>query len=152
MKKILVFLFVFSVADAQHVQEIGHVNTVFKALGRDDQVVVEAFDDPKVENVTCYLSRAVIGGLSGEVGLATDPSLMSISCTRTGKVRIIGRLEGGIEGEVIFDQSQNWAFKRLIVSRMLDRKRNALVYLAWSTKILEGSYFNAVSVVPLNTP
>jgi CreA protein len=139
-----------SVGDAEQTEQIGHVNTVFKALGRDDQVVVEVFDDPKVENIACYISRAVIGGIIGALGVATDPSRMSISCIKTGPVRILARLDEGPEGEVVFAQAQNWAFKRLKISRMVDRKRKVLIYLAWSTELIEGSYFNNINVVPLN--
>jgi CreA protein len=149
VKKIFFFLLTLSVAGAQQAEQIGHVNTVFRALGRDDQIVVEVFDDPKVQNVTCYVSRAVIGGITGELGIATDPSRMSIRCAQTGRISFLGKINEGPEGEVIFTQAQNWAFKRLNITRMVDRRRKVLIYLAWSTELIEGSYFNSISVVPL---
>jgi len=152
VKKVLFFcliLSVLSVADGQQAEQIGHVNTVFQLLGRDDQIVVEVFDDPKVLNVACYVSRAVIGGIKGEIGVATDPSRMSIRCVQNGPIAFLAKIDQSPEGEVIFTQAQNWAFKRLNISRMVDRRRKALIYLAWSTELIEGSYFNSIGVIPL---
>ena len=67
-------------------EEIGSVSTVFKMLGPNDKIVIEAFDDPKVEGVTCYLSRAKRGGMKGGLGPATDTSDASIACRQVGPI------------------------------------------------------------------
>ncbi|WP_016682336.1 CreA family protein, partial [Yersinia pestis] len=61
-------------------EEIGSVDTVFKLLGPDHKIVIEAFDDPDVKNVTCYISRAKTGGIKGGLGLAEDTADAAISC------------------------------------------------------------------------
>src|SRR5690606_42142219 len=76
-------------------ETIGEVSTVFKWLGPNDKVVVEAFDDPKAEGVTCYLSRARTGGLSGGLGPAEDRAEASLGCLQTGEVRFRGEPQDG---------------------------------------------------------
>jgi CreA protein len=128
---------------------IGDVSTTFRILGRNDKIVVDRYDDPRVDNVSCYVSRAETGGIAGSVGLATDPSRFSIACRATGVVAMRGALP---DNEVVFGTSANWAFKEIRVSRLVDRERNVLVYLVWSTQALSkgGSPYNSVSAVPLN--
>ena len=50
-----------------YAEEIGSVDTVFKFLGSNHKIIVEAFDDPKISGVTCHLSRAKTGGISGSL-------------------------------------------------------------------------------------
>ena len=128
---------------------IGDVSTTFRFLGSNDKISVERYDDPKVANVSCYVSRAETGGIAGSVGLATDPSRFSIACRATGAVSIAGKLP---DNEVVFGTSANWAFKEIRVSRMFDRERNVLVYLVWSTQALSkgGSPYNSVSAVAID--
>src|SRR5690348_14589139 len=71
---------------------IGDVSTTFRLVGRNDKIVVDRYDDPKVAGVSCYVSRAETGGLKGSVGLATDPSRFSIACRATGPVSVPDRL------------------------------------------------------------
>lgn len=78
-------------------ESIGEVSTVFKWVGPNDKIVVEAFDDPKVEGVTCYLSRAKTGGVKGGFGLAEDRAEASIACRQVGPVRFVGQLKDGEE-------------------------------------------------------
>ncbi len=127
-------------------EEIGSVSTVFKVLGPNDKIVVEAFDDPKVEGVTCHLSRATTGGLKGAVGLAEDTSDASISCRQVGPITIKEKLK---DGERVFRESISVLFKTLQVVRFLDKKRNVLVYLVYSDKLIQGSPKNAISTVPI---
>lgn len=129
---------------------IGDVSTTFRLLGRNDKIVVDRYDDPRVDNVSCYVSRAETGGIAGSIGLATDPSRFSIACRATGVAAIRGTLP---DNEVVFGTSANWAFKEIRVSRLVDRERNVLIYLVWSTQALSkgGSPYNSVSAVPLNT-
>jgi CreA protein len=128
---------------------IGKVDTTFKLLGRNDRIVVDRYDDPKVDGVSCYMSRAETGGIKGSLGLATDPSRFSIACRATGKVVIKGALP---DSEIVFGASANWLFKEIRVSRLWDKEKQVLVYLVWSTQALtpEGSPYNSVSAVAVN--
>jgi CreA protein len=139
-------------AAAQAQQRVGEVSTTFRFVGPNDKIVVERYDDPKVENVSCYLSRADTGGLSGMVGLAEDPARFSIACRATGKPRIVKEIDRSRDGEIVFDQRTSVLFKELRVSRFYDDAKRVLVYLVWSTRTLstEGSPFNSVTAVPLD--
>jgi CreA protein len=143
-----------AVAPAIHAAEpvetrIGDVSTTFRILGRNDKIVIDRYDDPAVNNVSCYVSRAETGGIAGSFGLATDPSRFSIACRATGAASLKGPVP---DNEVVFGASANWAFKEIRVSRIVDRQRNVLVYLVWSTQALSkgGSPYNSVSAVPLD--
>ena len=127
-------------------EEIGEVSTVFKWLGPNDKVVVEAFDDPKVQGVTCYLSRAKTGGIKGGLGLAEDRSEASIACRQVGPIQIVEPLK---EGEEVFKQRTSLVFKSMQVVRFHDRKRNALVYLVYSDRVIEGSPQNSITAIPI---
>ncbi len=128
---------------------IGDVSTTFKLLGRNDQIVVDRYDDPKVDGVSCYMSRAEKGGVKGSLGFATDPSRFSIACRATGPVTVKGPLP---DKEVVFGASANWLFKEIRVTRMWDKEKRVLVYLVWSTQALtpEGSPYNSVSAVAVD--
>lgn len=127
---------------------VGDVSTTFRLVGKNDQIVVDRYDDPKVGGVSCYVSRAETGGIKGSIGLATDPSRFSIACRATGTVTLPPKLP---DNEVVFGASANWLFKEIRVSRMWDKDKRVLVYLVWSTKALSpgGSPYNAVSAVPV---
>ncbi len=128
---------------------IGDVSTTFRMLGRNDQIVVERYDDPKVDGVSCYMSRAEKGGVKGSLGFATDPSRFSIACRATGPVTLKGSLP---DKEIVFGASANWLFKEIRVTRMWDKEKRVLVYLVWSTQALtpEGSPYNSVSAVAVD--
>lgn len=131
-------------------EEIGSVDTVFKVFGPDHKIVVEAFDDPDVKNVTCYISRAKTGGIKGGLGLAEDTSDAAISCQQVGPVELSDKIKNGkSQGEVVFQKRTSLVFKKLQVVRFYDAKRNALAYLAYSDKVVEGSPKNALSAVPI---
>ncbi|MGV8919221.1 MAG: CreA family protein [Pseudomonas sp.] len=127
-------------------EEIGSVSTVFKFVGPNDKIVVEAFDDPKVEGVTCYLSRAKTGGVKGGLGLAEDRAEASIACRQVGPIKFQGALT---DGDVVFQQRTSLVFKTMQVVRFLDKKRNTLVYLVYSDRVIEGSPQNAVTAIPI---
>jgi CreA protein len=131
-------------------ERIGATSTTFRWVGPNDKVVVDRYDDPKVENAACYISRAETGGISGAVGLAEDPSRFSIACRAVGPLKIVGKIDETEDGEVVFSERTSLIFKSLEVRRFVDKKKNVLVYLATSTKVIEGSPFNSISVVPLN--
>ena len=127
-------------------EEIGSVSTVFKFVGPNDRIVVEAFDDPKVEGVTCYLSRAKTGGVKGGLGLAEDRAEASIACRQVGPIRFTGKLK---DGEEVFKERTSLVFKTMQVVRFFDQKRNTLVYLVYSDRVIEGSPQNAVTAIPI---
>ncbi|HWX47857.1 MAG TPA: CreA family protein [Roseomonas sp.] len=135
------------VAPAQ--TRVGEVSTTFRMIGPNDKVVVERYDDPRVPNVSCYVSRADTGGLSGWVGLAEDPSRFSIACRATGPVTVPNGLP---QTESVFRQSSSPLFKALTVTRILDTEKRVLVYLVTSTKLVDGSPFNSVTAVALGAP
>nr|WP_237435020.1 protein CreA [Dickeya dianthicola] len=131
-------------------EEIGSVDTVFKLLGPDHKIIVEAFDDPDVTNVTCYLSRAKTGGIKGGLGLAEDTSDAAISCQQVGPITLSDKITGSKgKGSVVFQQRTSLIFKKLQVVRFYDAKRNALVYLTYSDRLVDGSPKNALSAVPI---
>ena len=134
-----------------HAEQIGAVDTVFKFIGPDHKIVVDAYDDPKVKGVTCYVSRAKTGGIKGGLGLAEDRSEASIVCQATAALQIPEPLK---QQEEVFTERTSLLFKRLRVVRMVDAKRNALIYLTYSDRVIEGSPQNSVTAVavPHSTP
>ena len=127
-------------------EQIGAVDTVFKILGPDHKIVVDAYDDPKVQGVTCHVSRAKTGGIKGGLGLAEDRSEASITCHATGPIGIAQPLK---QQEEVFTERTSLLFKRLRVVRMVDVKRNTLVYMTYSDRVIEGSPQNSVTAVPV---
>ena len=127
-------------------EEVGAVDTVFKFIGPDHKIVVDAYDDPKVAGVTCYVSRAKTGGIKGALGLAEDKSDASIACRQTG---VIGFAKPLDKQEEMFSERISLVFKKLRVVRMVDAKRNTLVYLTYSDRLIEGSPQNSVTAVPV---
>lgn len=125
-------------------EEIGEVTTAIKILGANHTIVVEAFDDPKVEGVACFISRARTGGIKGSLGLAEDTSDASVSCQQTGPVRFRDELE---DGEEVYSARASLVFKHIQVVRFHDETRNTLVYLTYSDKLVDGSPKNSISAV-----
>jgi CreA protein len=128
-------------------EPIGEVDTVFKLIGPDHKIVVDAYDDPKVAGVTCYVSRAKTGGLKGAFGLAEDKAEASIACRQTGPISFSGKPMD--RQEEMFNERISLVFKKLRVVRMVDTKRNTLVYLTYSDRVIEGSPQNSVTAVAL---
>jgi CreA protein len=124
----------------------GEISTNFRWLGPNDRIVVDGFDDPKVKGVACHISRAVTGGLRGELGLAEDTSDASIACRQVGPIQIPPDLQNG---EPVFEERRSFIFKRLHVVRFYDKPRNVLVYVSYSDRIIRGSPKNAISSVPV---
>lgn len=133
-------------AGAVQAQEVGEVSTVFKWLGPNDKIVVEAFDDPKVSGVTCYLSRAKTGGVKGGLGLAEDRAEASIACRQVGPIEIKKPLKNG---EEVFKERTSLVFKTMQVVRFFDQERNTLIYLVYSDRVIEGSPQNAITAIPI---
>ena len=128
-------------------EPIGEVDTVFKLIGPDHKIVVDAYDDPGVKGVTCYVSRAKTGGIKGGLGLAEDKSDASIACRQTGPISFPKPLP---LQQDMFSERISLVFKRLHVVRMVDPARNTLVYLTYSDRVIEGSPQNAVTAVPVD--
>jgi CreA protein len=128
-------------------EPVGEVDTVFKFFGPDHKIVVEAYDDPKVNGISCYVSRAKTGGIKGALGLAEDKAEASIACRQVGPISFTGKpLE---KQEEMFNERISFVFKKLRVVRMVDPKRNTLVYLTYSDRVIEGSPQNSVTAVPM---
>lgn len=140
------FLCFFTFISSGYAEEVGSVDTKFKMLGPDHKIVIEAFDDPKIEGITCYLSRSKKGGLKGMVGLAEETSDAALSCRQVGPIHHTGELK---EGERVFSESRSLIFKKLQVVRFFDKKRQTYIYLAYSDRVIEGSPQNAISTVPI---
>ena len=145
LKKSLVALLALGSLSA-HAETIGEVSTVFKLLGQDHKIVIEAFDDPKVEGVTCYLSRAKTGGIRGGLGIAEDRSDASIACRQIGPIKMAGDLK---DGEEVFKERTSLVFKSMQVVRFFDKKRNTLIYMVYSDRLIEGSPKNSVTAIPI---
>ncbi|VVE38616.1 CreA [Pandoraea morbifera] len=146
-KKTAVALTLVITAGWAYAERIGDVSTAFKFLGPDHKIVVDAYDDPKVRGVTCYVSRAKTGGLKGMVGLAEDKAEASIACRPVGPISFTGPLP---KEEEVFSEGMSPLFKRLRIVRMVDRARNTLVYLTYSDKLIDGSPQNSVTAVPVD--
>jgi CreA protein len=127
-------------------ETVGAVDTAFKLIGRNHQVVVEVFDDPKVKGVSCYVSRARTGGIKGTLGLAEDTADASVACRQVGEIALLEPLE---QQEEVFSERASILFKKVRIVRMADARRNTLVYLVYSDKLIDGSPQNNVTAVPL---
>lgn len=125
-------------------EEIGEVSTVWKLIGPNHKIVVEAFPDPDVDGVVCYVSRAKTGGIKGALGVAEDPSDASIACRQVAPIRFKRPLP---QQDSIFSERASLIFKKVQVVRMVDRKRNVLVYLTYSDRLIEGSPKNSITAV-----
>ena len=140
-------LAVLPLACLVHAEQVGEVDTVFKFIGPDHKIVVDAHDDPKVGGVTCYVSRAKTGGIKGALGVAEDKSDASIDCKQVGPITFAKPLP---PQEEMFTERISLVFKKIRVVRMVDVKRNALVYLTYSDRVIEGSPQNSVTALAVD--
>lgn len=138
---------VLTAACSAGAEPVGEVDTVFKFIGPDHKIVVEAYDDPKVNGITCFVSRAKTGGIKGALGLAEDTSDASIACRQVGAISFTGPLP---RQEEVFNERLSILFKKLRIVRMVDRPRNVLVYLTYSDKLIEGSPKNSLTAVAVD--
>jgi CreA protein len=134
------------VSNALHAETIGCVTTAWKLLGANHQVCVDAFSDPKIAGVTCHVSQAKTGGISGSLGLAQDPSQFSLACRQTGSITVPTNLP---KEEAVFSESTSLLFKETNVVRLWDDKHKTLVYVAISRKLIDGAPANSISTVPV---
>lgn len=135
-----------STGTTAYAETIGEVDTVFKFIGPDHKIVVEVFDDPKVGGISCFLSRAQTGGIKGALGLAEDKAEASVACRQVGNITFASPVP---KQEEVFTERASILFKRIRVVRMVDPKRNALVYLVYSDRLIEGSPQNSITAVPI---
>lgn len=140
-------LIVLTTGSMAHAEKIGDVSTAFQWIGPNHKVVVEAYDDPKVQGVTCYVSRARTGGVKGAFGLAEDRAEASIACRQVGTLAFSQPLP---EQEEVFSERMSILFKRMRVVRMVDSRRNTLIYLSYSDKLIDGSPQNSITAVPVD--
>ena len=147
MLALAAFVTVLVPVSAANAEDLPSVSTTFRFIGKNDRVCVSVFDDPKVPGVACHVSQARTGGISGTIGLAEDPSRFSIACRQIGPITV--DTSTLTDGEQVYSARTSIFFKRTHVYRMLDKKRNTLVYLAISDKLIEGSPQNSISTVPI---
>jgi CreA protein len=145
--KELIALMLLLTGSVARAEPIGEVDTVFKLIGPDHKIVVDAHEDPKVAGVTCYVSRAKTGGITGALGVAEDRSEASIDCKQVGPITFTGSLP---VQEEIFTERISLVFKKIHVVRMVDKKRNVLVYLTYSDRLIEGSPQNSVTAITVD--
>ena len=146
MRKIFVVLLAL-LPVASHAEEIGRVDTAFNWVGSNKHIAIEAFDDPKVQGVTCYVSMARQGGISGAVGMAEETSDASIACRQTGPISFPQPLK---QEDEMFSERISLIFKKLRVVRMVDAPRNTLIYLTYSDRVIEGSPQNSLTAVAVD--
>lgn len=112
-KHLILSLSLIMLGPLAHAEEIGSVDTVFKMIGPDHKIVVEAFDDPDVKNVTCYVSRAKTGGIKGDWAWQKIPPMRFISCQQVGPIELSDRIKNGkAQGEVVFKNARPWSLSR----------------------------------------
>lgn len=126
--------------------KIGCVTTEWKLIGANHRVCVESFADPKIPGVTCHVSQARTGGISGSIGLAQDPSQFSLSCRQTGPISLPDKLP---KEATVFSEDTSILFKETRVLRLWDEAHRTLVYLAISRKLIDGAPANSISTVPV---
>jgi CreA protein len=148
MRRALLTVLLSLIALPALAEEIGSVGYRFKWLGPNDKIVVEAFDDPDIPGVTCYVSHARTGGIKGAIGLAEDPGEASLACRQVGPIDV-AKLEKVRSPHEVFSSRASLIFKSTQVTRFWDARRKALVYLVYTDRIIEGSPRNSISVVPV---
>jgi CreA protein len=141
--------FLWAVAPASAADEpdlIFRRSTVFKWVSPNDKLATYGLDDPEVEGVACHFTVPEKGGFKGWLGLAEEVSDISLACRQIGPIRFKGKLE---QGDDMFRQRRSLFFKKMQIVRGCDAKRNVLVYMVYSDKLIEGSPKNSTSSVPI---
>lgn len=146
MKKFALAIAALAIMGSAMAQVVGKVETAKRLMGSNDAIVVESIKDPEVQGVTCHVSYAKMGGLSGDLGLAEDPSRFSIACRQTGALVLASNVK---KQRSIAAFDKNIFFKEMVVTRMFDEPNSTIIYLVSSKKLLDGSPFNAISTIPL---
>ena len=147
-KSLIAALALASCAACARAESVGEVDTVFKWIGPDHKIVVDAYDDPDVAGVTCYVSRAKTGGIKGGLGLAEDKAEASIACRQTGPISI-GDIDLSKGGEEVFNQGISLIWKQQVVNRIYDKANDTLIYLSHTRQVQDGSAKMSLTSVPL---
>jgi CreA protein len=121
-------------------------STTFKLLTPNDKLAVYGIDDPVIEGVACHYTAPERGGLAGAFGLAEQTSDISLACRQYGPIKFKAKFE---QGEVVFSERRSLIFKKMQIVRGCDVKRNILVYMTYSDKLIDGSPKNSTSTVPI---
>jgi CreA protein len=121
-------------------------STVFKWLTPNDKLATYGLDDPEVEGVACHFTVPERGGFKGWIGVAEEVSDISLSCSQVGPIRFKAKFA---QGEDVFRRRRSLFFKKMQIVRGCDVKRNVLVYMVYSDRIIEGSPKNSTSSVPI---
>ena len=141
-----------AISGAAHAQEADDPELVFKKttvwrlLSPDAKLATYALDDPQVEGVACHFTVPEIGGWSGWAGFAEERSETSLACRQIGPIKFKAKFE---QGEEVYRQRRSLFFKKMQIVRGCDAKRNVLVYLSYTDKLIEGSPQNSTSTVPI---
>lgn len=146
MKKMISLVALFMVSTLIRADTVGCVTTTWKLIGANHKVCVDAFSDPKIAGVTCHVSQARTGGISGSLGLAQDPSQFSLACRQTGPISVPANLP---KDEAVFSEDTSVLFKETRVVRLWDDVHKTLVYVAISRKLIDGAPANSISTVPV---
>ena len=147
MRQAWAFAMAFAaLASTASAEDVGCTSTTFRIFGANDKICVQAFDDPRIPGVSCYMSQAKTGGVKGSLGVAEDPARFAIACRQTGPIVLPNPVP---KEESVFSESTSLIFKNTKVIRMFDAKRNTLVYVAISRKVIEGSPMNSISTVAI---
>jgi CreA protein len=121
-------------------------STVFKWLSPNDKLATYGIDDPEVEGVACHFTVPERGGVKGWLGLAEQVSDISLACSQIGPIHFKSKMG---QGDDIFRQRRSLFFKKMQIVRGCDVKRNVLVYMVYSDRLIEGSPKNSTSSVPI---
>ena len=121
-------------------------STVFKLLTPNDKLATYGLDDPEVDGVACHFTVPERGGLQGWIGIAEEVSDISLACRQIGPIKF---KEKFAQGEDVFRKRRSLFFKKMQIVRGCDTKRNVLVYMVYSDKLIEGSPKNSTSTVPV---
>jgi CreA protein len=121
-------------------------STVWKMLTPDDKLAVYGVDDPVVEGVACHYTLPEKGGVSGMFGVAEEVSDVSLACRQVGPIRFKEKFS---QGDVVFRERRSLIWKKMQIVRGCDAKRNVLIYMVYTDKLIEGSPQNSTSSVPI---
>jgi CreA protein len=133
-------------ADSADPDLIFRKSTTFKLLTPNDKLAVYGIDDPLVDGVACHYTAPEKGGLMGAFGLAEQTSDISLACRQYGPIKFKGKFE---QGDVVFSERRSIFFKKMQIVRGCDAKRNILVYMTYTDKLIDGSPKNSTSTVPI---
>ena len=129
---------------SEHRNVLGSVNTEFNLIGPDHKIIVESYDDPKIDGITVFISKSQTGGIKGALGLAEDTSDASVAVRQTGPIKVKEKFDNG---EDAFSEKRSVLFKRLHVSRFWDAPHKSFVYVVWTDRLINGSPQNSISAV-----